>query len=95
MPTTDQLPAIVPSAQFPQQNHPHNNLDRAVSGTLAKLSGGVSPHAFFQAWSDWAQHLVRSPGRQLELVERAQQNVLKIMALSTNPGSPPPSPSMT
>lgn len=90
MPTADQLPAIVPSAQLPQQNHPHNNLDRAVGGTLAKLSGGVSPHAFFQAWSDWAQHLARSPGRQLELVERAQQNVLKIMALSTNPGSPPP-----
>lgn len=90
IPPTDQLPAIVPSAQLPQQNHPHNNLDRAVSGTLAKLSGGVSPHAFFQAWSDWAQHLFRSPGRQLELVESAQQNLLKIMALSTNPGSPPP-----
>jgi polyhydroxyalkanoate synthase len=57
---------------------------------MARLSGGVSTHAFIEAWSDWVQHLARSPGRQLELIEHAQQNVLKLMALAINPGAAPP-----
>jgi polyhydroxyalkanoate synthase len=57
---------------------------------LARLSGGVSPYPFIEAWSDWAQHLARSPGRQMELAEHARQNLLKIMALAASPGSPPP-----
>jgi polyhydroxyalkanoate synthase subunit PhaC len=48
----------------------------------------VSTHAFIEAWSDWAQHLARSPGRQMELAEHAQRNLLKLMALATSPGSP-------
>jgi polyhydroxyalkanoate synthase len=51
-----------------------------VRAALARLSGGVSTHAFIQAASDWAQHLAQSPGRQLELVEHAQRNALKLMA---------------
>ena len=47
---------------------------------MARLSGGVSPHAFIEAWSDWVFHLSESPGRQLELFERAQQNALKLIA---------------
>jgi polyhydroxyalkanoate synthase len=85
-----QLPAVVPPPQPPQHSHPHDPLDRAALGALAKLSGGVSPHAFIEAWSDWAHHLARSPGRQMELAEHAQQNLLKVMALATRPGSPPP-----
>jgi polyhydroxyalkanoate synthase len=50
----------------------------------------VSSHAFIEAWSDWAQHLARSPGRQMELAEHAQQNLLKVIALATSPGTPPP-----
>jgi polyhydroxyalkanoate synthase subunit PhaC len=85
-----QLPAVVPPVQRPQQTRPHNTLDRAARGALAKLSGGVSPHSFIEAWSDWAQHLARSPGRQMELAEHAQQNLLKVMALAASPGSAPP-----
>lgn len=59
--------------------HPHQNLDRAAGAAVALMSGGVSPHAFIEAWSDWALHLSRAPGRQLELVERAQQNALKLL----------------
>ena len=60
-------------------NHPHQNLDRSVRATFARLTGGVSAHAFVEAWSDWAFHMSHSPGRQLELLERAQQNALKLM----------------
>jgi len=89
-PATVQLPAVVPPLRDPSQDHPHHAFDRAARGALARLSGGVSPYAFLEAWSDWAQHLARSPGRQMELAEHAQRNLLKVMALATDPDSPPP-----
>ncbi|MGJ8589341.1 MAG: PHA/PHB synthase family protein [Yoonia sp.] len=83
------LPAVVkpaPPAQDPTQAaHPHENLDRASRAAVAYLSAGVSPNAFIQAWSDWALHLARSPGRQLELAERAQENMAKLMGQSILP----------
>lgn len=89
-PAPAMLPAVVPQPPDARTEHPHNPLDRAAGGALARLSGGVSLHAFLEAWSDWAQHLTRSPGRQLELAEHARQSLLKIMALAASPGSPPP-----
>lgn len=58
--------------------HPHQLLDRAIHATLAQSTGGVSPYSIFSAWNDWALHLSRSPGRQLELMERAQEGALKL-----------------
>ena len=59
--------------------HPHKNLDRSIRAALAHTTGGVSPYSVSQAWNDWALHLARSPGRQLELAECAQTNALKMM----------------
>ena len=60
--------------------HPHQNLDRAVRAAVARLSAGVSSHSFIDSWTDWIQHMSQSPGRQLELVERAQRNALMLAA---------------
>ena len=60
--------------------YPHRNLDRAVRAAMARATGGVSPQAAIDAWSDWLVHISRSPGRQLELVEHAQANALKLFA---------------
>lgn len=87
--------AGTPPAAGPQPAplaHPHQNLDRSVRAAMARLTGGVSPHAFIEAWSDWALHLRRAPGRQLELMERAQQNALKLMADALTPGTENPPP---
>ena len=58
------------------QEHPYQILDRSARAAKARLRGGVSVHAFIEAWTDWAFHFVHSPGRQLELSERARQNAL-------------------
>ena len=59
---------------------------------MARLSGGVSAHAFIEAWTDWVFHLGESPGLQLELIERAQQSAIKLMAHAAerDPDAAPP-----
>jgi polyhydroxyalkanoate synthase len=78
------LPAVIPeNALVPRETptlHAHRNLDRAIRAAVAKVTGGMSPHAVFETWQDWALHLASSPGRQLELVERAQTNAFRVMA---------------
>jgi polyhydroxyalkanoate synthase subunit PhaC len=87
-PAKANLPAVVPpaaaapragTAAGPRPTHPHQNLDRSVMAALARVTGGVSPHAVADAWTDWWLHMARAPGRQLELAERAQQNTLRLM----------------
>lgn len=88
LPGTAGLPAVIaPQAAV---EHPHQYFDQAARAALARLSGGVAPHAFIEAWSDWAQHLARAPGRQMELAEHAQRNLMKVTSVLTDPGSPPP-----
>ncbi len=93
-PIAAQVPTVAAPRSAPARTegsqHSHQNFDRAARGVMARLSGGVSTHAFIEAWSDWAQHMARSPGRQLELAEHAQQNALKLMAMLASPGSAPP-----
>ena len=79
------LPAVIPpaTAQAPPnpaqpEQHLHAALDRAVMGSLARMTAGLSPHAVIEAWSDWTMHLARAPGRQLELMQRAQTNWMKL-----------------
>lgn len=61
-------------------DHPHQNLDRAARAARARMSAGISAHSFIEAWTDWAQHMSQAPGRQLELIERAQRNALALMS---------------
>lgn len=58
--------------------HRHVAHDRRAMANLARMTGGLSPHAIFDAWSDWAMHLARAPGRQLELMERVQTNAMTL-----------------
>ncbi len=88
------LPVPVDSRPPP---HPHQNIDRAARAAVARLTGGVSPYAIAGAWSDWAMHLARAPGRQLELAERAQASALKLAdyanhRLAGKPAEPPFAP---
>ncbi len=75
-----------------ETKHRHRNIDRTINAAIAHLTGGVSPFAITQGWSEWALHLARAPGRQLELLERAQENALDLimdMADSEKNSEPP------
>lgn len=85
LPATANLPAVVPKPAT--EHHPYRTIDQAARASMARLTGGVSPHSIFAAWSDWALHLNRSPGRQMELIDRARANAVKIAALSGNSDS--------
>ncbi len=87
-----QLPAVIAPSQQARQHEPHRHeeLDRTSGAMVAKMTGGVSPHAFIEAWSDWALHIARAPGRQLELVEHAQENLAKLMKQAVTPNSDVP-----
>ena len=95
------LPAPIPRA-LPPTSSPappqtgagrarhHDMLDRASGAALARLSGGTSLHAFTEAFNDWAQHMARAPGRQLELAEHARDNAVRLMSLALAQGDAAP-----
>lgn len=71
-PLRERLPVSAPApASGPRQTAGEplsfETLDRLSRAITARLTHGVSPHAQLAAWSDWASHLTRAPGRQLEL----------------------------
>ncbi len=74
-----QLPAVTAAPEI----HKHADIDRAVRGAVAQATGGVSPLALMQTWTDWALHLARAPGRQLELAEHAQENARKLVEFAS------------
>ncbi|HZP08031.1 PHA/PHB synthase family protein [Methyloceanibacter sp.] len=69
-------------------------MDRLARAVTARFTQGVSPHALFAAWFDWASHLAYAPGRQLELgleaiTASAQLAHLLAQGTSGNHGEPP------
>jgi polyhydroxyalkanoate synthase len=50
-----------------------------------RLTNGVSPHAQYAAWLDWASHLSRAPGRQLDLWLQAFRAATQLMQFVSRP----------
>ncbi|MBN9043214.1 MAG: hypothetical protein BGP05_04410 [Rhizobiales bacterium 62-47] len=63
-------------AKYP--NDIMREFDRRRRGRLGLLLGGQSPWAAFQAWEDWAFHLMLSSGKQLELYELATETAFSL-----------------
>lgn len=52
--------------------------DHAFRAGLARSTGGLSPTAMLDAWSDWAIHLAASPGKQAELAMSAAMKAWRL-----------------
>ncbi|MDX1512485.1 MAG: alpha/beta fold hydrolase [Gammaproteobacteria bacterium] len=46
-------------------------IDRKANSALAHLTGGISPQVLLTAFADWWLHLATSPGKQIQLAEKA------------------------
>jgi polyhydroxyalkanoate synthase len=99
-PTTagDSLPAVSGSESGITLSIPSfENWNRVLRATAARMTQGLSPNAQMAAWFDWASHLARAPGRQVELGAAA----VEIAALyarfvtQTLAGANPPRPFRT
>ena len=51
--------------------------DRSLHAALARFTGGLSPAALMQAYSDWATHLAAAPGKRLQLVDKAARKSIR------------------
>lgn len=54
------------------------SIDRAIHVAIARYTGGVSPAALAEAYLDWAIHLAASPGKQVQLLEKAFRKWLRL-----------------
>ena len=55
-----------------------SNLDRVVNAGLGRLTHGLSPASLLIAYLDWLMHLAFSPGKQLQLGEKAVRKALRL-----------------
>ena len=53
-------------------------VDRAVHAAAARYTGGLSPMAIGGAFLDWASHLAFSPGKQLQLAQKAVRKSIRL-----------------
>ncbi|HTT07649.1 MAG TPA: alpha/beta fold hydrolase [Gammaproteobacteria bacterium] len=52
--------------------------DALLHAALARLTQGISPHAAMLAWLDWFTHLGTSPGKQMELLQKAVRKLTRL-----------------
>ena len=51
--------------------------DRALHAAVARYTAGVSPAAVVQAYLDWATHLTYSPGKRMQLMDKAIRKAVR------------------
>jgi polyhydroxyalkanoate synthase subunit PhaC len=54
--------------------------DRALHAALARFTGGASPAAMLEAYSDWAMHLTFAPGKRAQLMSKAIRKAARFAA---------------
>jgi polyhydroxyalkanoate synthase len=52
-------------------------IDRSLHATIARLTFGLSPAALSKAYFDWATHLAVSPGKRLQLIDKATRKAIR------------------
>jgi polyhydroxyalkanoate synthase len=52
-------------------------LDRSLHAVAARFTAGLSPAAMAHAHLDWATHLAYSPGKRLQLLDKAMRKAIR------------------
>ena len=52
-------------------------IDRAVHATLARATAGLSPMAMAEAYFNWWAHIAFSPGKQMQLAQKANRKLAR------------------
>ena len=91
------IPLRPPVAQVEKPVSNFHTFDRMVRAVQARFTQGISPTAIAGTWMDWATHLSRAPGKQLELAQRAWQGLAQLalwlpQAARDGAETPPPIP---
>src|SRR5690348_11478065 len=53
-------------------------VDRSLHAAVARFTLGLSPAALFEAYFDWAIHLTFSPGKRMQLADKAFRKGLRL-----------------
>lgn len=68
-------------------------LDRTYKANLARLTNGISPAGLYSLYCRWLSHLAVSPGKHMELVEKAFRKSMRFATYAgqtaTEPATPP------
>lgn len=56
----------------------YQNIDKTLHAAMSKLTAGLSPSALMAAYTDWAVHLMSSPGKQNHLMEKAAKKSARL-----------------
>lgn len=64
------------------------NVDRLLHAWLGRWTLGLSPASLWLAYFDWALHLASSPGKQLELVEKALRKAHRLARYASQAATP-------
>ena len=54
----------------------YQTMDRVAHAGVAKATSGLAPTVLGEAWMDWAGHLAMSPGKQMQLADKAVRNAM-------------------
>jgi polyhydroxyalkanoate synthase len=60
--------------------------DHRFHAAIARLTGGISPFALTEAYTDWAEHLLMSPDKQLELIHEASAGMARFLSYCWHDG---------
>jgi polyhydroxyalkanoate synthase len=78
-PTAPPERALPSTAGDDEENVHGFPLDRLIHAWQAQLTGGLSPAALLEAYSDWAIHLFNQPGKQADLVRKAGRKWVRFL----------------
>ena len=67
-------------------------IDKAFKAKLARLTLGLSPAGIGSKYFEWFAHLLVAPGKQLQLVEKAQRKAARLMTYAASSSRDPKAP---